>query len=134
MPRPRTTLRFARRALTSAIGLAAATLPALVGLSPLGVLYTIDTAGKLVWRSMTNGPALKVGGTDRVAAGGLLLAGESVTAGTERLTMGAAVVGPDPVTVGARSRRQAPLDPDGLPGRAMLPPWLLNRPRRRTLR
>ena len=57
-------------------------------IKPDGVLYTIDTAGRTAWRSTTNGPALKVGGTDRVASGGLLLAGEQIVAGAARLTMG----------------------------------------------
>jgi endoglucanase len=55
---------------------------------PDGVLYSIDTAGRLVWKSTTDGPALKTTGTDRVASGGLLLAGESIAAGDVRLTMG----------------------------------------------
>ncbi|WP_213284303.1 glycoside hydrolase family 6 protein, partial [Cellulomonas hominis] len=58
-------------------------------IKPDGVLYTIDTAGRLAWKSTTDGPALRTTGTDRVASGGLLLAGESIATGDVRLTMGA---------------------------------------------
>lgn len=57
-------------------------------IKPDGVLYSVDTAGRLVWKSTTDGPALKTTGTDRVASGGLLLAGESIAAGDVRLAMG----------------------------------------------
>lgn len=56
---------------------------------PDGVLYSVDTAGRLVWKSTTDGPALKTTDTDRVASGGLLLAGETIASGDVRLTMGA---------------------------------------------
>jgi endoglucanase len=57
-------------------------------IKPDGVLYSVDTAGRLVWKSTTDGPALKTTATDRVASGGLLLAGESIAAGDVHLTMG----------------------------------------------
>ncbi len=57
-------------------------------IKPDGVLYSVDTAGRLVWKSTTDGPALKTTGTDRVPSGGLVLAGESIASGDVRLTMG----------------------------------------------
>jgi endoglucanase len=56
-------------------------------IKPDGVLYSVDTAGRLVWKSTTDGPALKTTDSDRVASGGLLLAGESIASGDVRLTM-----------------------------------------------
>lgn len=58
-------------------------------IKPDGILYTVNTAGALAWKSTTNGPALRTTGTDRVAPGGLLLAGESIAVADVRLTMGA---------------------------------------------
>jgi endoglucanase len=54
---------------------------------PDGVLYTINTAGTVAWKSTTDGPALRTQAADRVPAGGLLLAGESVGVADVRLTM-----------------------------------------------
>ncbi|MCG7288239.1 glycoside hydrolase family 6 protein, partial [Cellulomonas sp. ACRRI] len=56
---------------------------------PDGVVYTVDTAGRLVWKSTTDGPALRTSAADRVPPGGLLLRGESIATGDVRLTMGA---------------------------------------------
>lgn len=56
---------------------------------PDGVVYTVDTAGRLVWKSTTDGPALRTAPADRVSSGGLLLTGESIATGDVRLTMGA---------------------------------------------
>lgn len=57
-------------------------------IKPDGVVYTVDTAGRLVWKSTTDGPALRTSAADRVPSGGLLLAGESIATGDVRLTMG----------------------------------------------